>query len=213
MQNNKTEKIIVDKVKLLTLQRLGCSEKAIIDKIIYGTFTPQNDELIDLLLSSLTDEKIFSNWGGSRENAGRKSNKNNNINQDEKIKLIKSSWLNQLVDKDKDKDIYKDKFKNNRYGECKNVLLTEEQYQRLSEEHENLNLAIEKLDTWLGTSGGKNRNKNHYAYFKSNSWVWNDLKDNQKPEIIEMTKEHEDFRLAEITKQQLDEKVKQKFGC
>ena len=70
----------------------------------------------------------------------------------------------------------KDKVKNNRYGECKNVLLTEEQYKKLSEENDNFDLAIEKLDTWLGTSGGKNRNKNHYAYFKSNSWVWNDLR-------------------------------------
>ena len=70
----------------------------------------------------------------------------------------------------------KNKIKNNRYGECKNVLLTEEQYKRLSEENDNLDLAIEMLDTWLGTSGGKNRNKNHYAYFKSNSWVWKDLK-------------------------------------
>lgn len=180
MQNNKSEKIIIDKVKLMTLQRLGCPEKAIIDKVIYGKFVPQNDELIDLLLSSLIDEKTFANWGGSRENSGRKTNKNNNINQDEKIKLIKSSCFNQVVDKDKDKDKDierdKDKIKNNRYGECKNVLLTEEQYNKLLAENDNLDLAIEKLDTWLGTSGGKNRNKNHYAYFKSNSWVWADLK-------------------------------------
>lgn len=182
MQNNKTEKIIIDKVKLITLQRLGCSEKAIIDKIIYGKFCSQNDELIDLLLSSLTDEKTFSNWGGSRENSGRKHQKNNNLNQDEnqleKIKLIKSSCINQLVDKDKDKDkeIDRDKIKNNRYGECKNVLLTEEQYNKLLSENDNFDLAIEKLDTWLGTSGSKYKNKNHYAYFKSNSWVWSDLR-------------------------------------
>ena len=80
---------------------------------------------------------------------------------------------NSLKDKDKNKD--KDKIKNNRYGECKNVLLTEEQYKNLSE-LDNFDLALEKLDTWLGTSGSKNRNKNHYAYFKSNSWVWKDLK-------------------------------------
>lgn len=73
----------------------------------------------------------------------------------------------------------KGKIKNNRYGECKNVLLTEEQYQKLSAENKNLDLAIEKLDTWLGTSGGKNRNKNHYAYFKSNSWVWQNLKEKE----------------------------------
>lgn len=73
----------------------------------------------------------------------------------------------------------KGKIKNNRYGECQNVLLTEEQYQKLSAENKNLDLAIEKLDTWLGTSGGKNRNKNHYAYFKSNSWVWQNLKEKE----------------------------------
>lgn len=67
--------------------------------------------------------------------------------------------------------------KNKRYGECQNVLLSEEQFNKLSSEHPDLSLAIEKLDTWLGTSGSKNRNKNHYAYFKSNSWVWEGLKE------------------------------------
>ena len=178
MQNKTTEKIIIDKLKLITLQRLGCSERAIIDKVFYDKFTSQNDSLIDTLLESLTDVKSFSNWGGSRENSGRKSSNNNNINQDEKIKLIKSRCFNQVVDKDKDKDkdIDKEKIKNNKYGECKNVLLTEEQYNKLSAENDNFGLAVEKLDTWLGTSGSKNRNKNHYAYFKSNSWVWKDLK-------------------------------------
>ena len=68
------------------------------------------------------------------------------------------------------------RIKNNRYGECKNVLLTEEQYNKLIAENDNFDLAVERLDTWLGTSGSKYRNKNHYAYFKSNSWVWKDLK-------------------------------------
>lgn len=105
MQNKNTQKIIIDKVKLKTLQRLNCPEEVIIQKIIHNNFIPQGDELIDLLLESLTDEKTFSNWGGSRENAGRKSSKNNNINQDEKIKMNESNCNNQLVDKDKDIDI------------------------------------------------------------------------------------------------------------
>ena len=64
----------------------------------------------------------------------------------------------------------------NYYGELKNVKLTEEEYTKLQSEHSNLDLAIEKLDTWLGTSGSKNKNKPHYAYFKKNSWVWEGLK-------------------------------------
>ena len=70
--------------------------------------------------------------------------------------------------------------KYNYYGELKNVKLTEEEYNKLLADHSNLDLAIEKLDTWLGTSGSKNKNKPHYAYFKSNSWVWDGLKSDAK---------------------------------
>lgn len=68
----------------------------------------------------------------------------------------------------------------NYYGELKNVKLTDEEYNKLLAEHSNLDLAIEKLDTWLGTSGSKNKNKPHYAYFKSNSWVWDNIKPKTK---------------------------------
>lgn len=57
-------------------------------------------------------------------------------------------------------------------GELGNVSLTDEQYKTLSERYSNIDDAIEVLDTWLGTSGSKHKNKNHFAYFKSNSWVW-----------------------------------------
>lgn len=72
---------------------------------------------------------------------------------------------------------------NNKYicfGELKNVRLTQEEYEKLSGQYSNIDQAIEKLDTWLGTSGSKYKNKPHYAYFKSNSWVWENLnKSNQ----------------------------------
>lgn len=58
------------------------------------------------------------------------------------------------------------------YGELGNVRLTAEQYHTLKTKHSNIDDAIEVLDTWLGTSGSKHKNKNHYAYFKENSWVW-----------------------------------------
>ena len=67
----------------------------------------------------------------------------------------------------------------NNYGELKNVCLKQEDYEKLLSVHPNLNEAIEVLDTWLGTSGSKNKNKNHYAYFKSNSWVWDRVKPKQ----------------------------------
>lgn len=79
----------------------------------------------------------------------------------------------------KENKIKQNKIKENNYiyfGELKNVRLTQEEFDKLSNEHPNLLQAIEKLDTWLGTSGSKYKNKPHYAYFKSNSWVWKDLK-------------------------------------
>ena len=89
----------------------------------------------------------------------------------------------QMVINTKDKDKDKDKDKYNHYGEFKNVWLTQEDYDRLSKEHPNLNLAIEKLDGWLETkNGSKEKNRNHRGYFKSNSWVWENLKEQKRPQ-------------------------------
>ena len=98
---------------------------------------------------------------------------------------------NLLKDKDKDKNKNNNNINLNNninihYGELKNVMLTQEQFDKLSAEHKNLNQAIEKLDTWLGTSGRKNKNRNHYAYFKSNSWVWENLKETEQKQEAEV---------------------------
>ena len=178
MQQKTTKKIIIDATKLETLLRLGCPEKVISEYIIHNTLNRQKDELINTILESLIDRKTFSNWGGNHNPSGKNQHNNNKLGQVDLGQVV----VGQVVDKDKDKDKDKEKNRENinkRYGECKNVLLTEEQYLKLSKEKENFQLALEKLDTWLGTSGSKNRNKNHFAYFKSNSWVWQGLKTNE----------------------------------
>ena len=71
--------------------------------------------------------------------------------------------------------------KQEKYGELGYVRLTAEQYATLKEKYPNLDAAIEVLDTWLGTNGSKHRNKNHYAYFKQNSWVWERVGELRKP--------------------------------
>lgn len=188
MQYKSNKKIILDKRKLDTVIRLGCPSDVLLCLITTGKYKPTGDSLIDENLESMRDEKEFTNWGGNRNPTGKNqyTNKNNALGQvDHHLDhQDEAQDIGQLedIDKDKDKDKYKYKIKNNRYGECKNVLLTEEQYNKLSSEHKNLNQAIEKLDTWLGTSGGKNKNKNHFAYFKSNSWVWENL----KPDAFEL---------------------------
>ena len=93
-----------------------------------------------------------------------------------------------LKDKDKDKDKVNNsgncKGGEEKYGSLKNVILEKEQYESLKEKHPNIDDAIEELDTWLGKnskSAKEARGKNHYAYFKSNSWVWERLGEQRKP--------------------------------
>lgn len=130
----------------------------------YETFTQQCE---------MKSRAMRDRWGKTSITPLIDNNKTSNkdVLVPERIRIEEGIGIGIGIEEEK-----KNKIKNNRYGECKNVLLTEEQYNKLLAENDNLDLAIEKLDTWLGTSGGKNKNKNHYAYFKSNSWVWKDLK-------------------------------------
>ena len=93
-----------------------------------------------------------------------------------------------LKDKDKGKDKYNKGGckgeKEKRYGTLENVILTEDEYNKLKEKHTNIDDAIEELDTWLGKnskSAKEASGQNHYAYFKENSWVWEKLKENNQP--------------------------------
>ena len=197
MQYKISKKIIIDEQKLNVLIRLGCPDDRIISLLKTNSFEKTGDSLIDDTLECLIDRKEFNNWGGKRDGSGRhkinhleKQDDNQLENQDVNQDLF------QVVDKDIDKDIDKEKknkrdykgekkdnlsytqvkHKDNFYGELNNVRLTEEQYLSLKEKHPNIDEAIEVVDTWLGTSGSKYKNKNHYAYFKSNSWVWDRVK-------------------------------------
>lgn len=172
MQSRITRKIIIDEQKLNVLIRLGCPDDRLLSVIKTGKFEKTGDKIIDEILECLTDRKEFKNWGGNHNPNGinncKKRKKRGQVDQQDG-----SQDGGQVVDKDKDID--KDKIKSikyNHYGELNNVCLKGDDFEKLSKQHENLNEAIEVLDTWLGTSGSKNKNKNHYAYFKSNSWVW-----------------------------------------
>ena len=79
-----------------------------------------------------------------------------------------------------------------KYGELGYVRLTPEQYNTLKTKYPNFESAVEVLDTWLGTTGSKHRNKNHFAYFKSNSWVWERVSgDSEKKNVIELNQPKE----------------------
>lgn len=118
----------------------------------------------------------YQGRGGVRTGAGRPKKQLNQYNSEnqknqknQKNHNTQTETLNLNINLNKN-------IKYNYYGELKNVKLTPEEYNLLKSKYDNLDEAIEKLDTWLGTSGSKNKNKDHYAYFKSNSWVWENLK-------------------------------------
>lgn len=128
----------------------------------------ENGEQISKARSEAGKKGMANRWSGISNNNKcyqmiTNDNKNNNKIKENKIKQNKI----------KENILY------NNYGELKNVCLKQEDYEKLLSIHPNLNEAIEVLDTWLGTSGSKNKNKNHYAYFKSNSWVWDRVKPKQ----------------------------------
>jgi predicted transcriptional regulator len=62
------------------------------------------------------------------------------------------------------------------FGELSKVKLTQEEFDKIKESKPDLyEKAIDKLDTWLATTTKKVKKGSHYAYFKSNSWVWEGL--------------------------------------
>lgn len=101
MQYKKNVKIIIDKRKLDILLRLNCDKNIILDAIIYNKINLTGDELIDENLETLVDIKEFNNWGGKRNNSGRK--KNNQVENQLENQLDYQEY-NQVVDIDIDKD-------------------------------------------------------------------------------------------------------------
>lgn len=157
-----------------------------------------DDNLISALITAIKPslDKVDER-GGAREGAGRpKSNeiKNNQNNSNE----IKRNQNNQsFLETETETRNGNKKQETEKYGELGYVRLTAEQYATLKEKYPNLDAAIEVLDTWLGTNGSKHRNKNHYAYFKQNSWVWERVGELRKP--VESQQARDSGRIESIS--------------
>jgi hypothetical protein len=78
-----------------------------------------------------------------------------------------------------------------KHGELGNVLLTNEDYDKLKAKHNATELAmgIEILDSYLAQPRNARRYKNHYAVLKETSWVWDRVKEkivNQRPRTSDL---------------------------
>ena len=105
MQNKTNTKIIIDKLKLDTLCRLGCSDEVLLKLIKTGIYEPTGDSLVDQYLESLLTVKTFDNWGGLRKKQAKNHLDSQLDKQDD------NHLDSQLADKDKDKDRDKDRDK------------------------------------------------------------------------------------------------------
>lgn len=139
--------------------------------------------------------------GNQNAKKEEKNNIENNIEKQSKTILIdqKNNSFNNHNDNGNDNKNDNGN-ENSKYGELKNVRLTPEQYTHLKEKHPHIDDAIEVLDTWLGKnskSAKEARGKNHYAYFKENSWVWERIEVVRKPTesyqapVAEQKQQHE----------------------
>lgn len=92
----------------------------------------------------------------------------NNIYID-KLNNNKKEKINQKANQVVDKELLS-------FGELSMVKLTQQEFDKIKSNKPDLyEKAIDKLDTWLATTTKKIKKGSHYAYFKSNSWVWEDL--------------------------------------
>lgn len=223
MQYKNVTKIIIDKRKLDVLIRLGCPDKQILELIKTGEFTKTGDSLIDETLECLIDLREFQNWGGKRKGSGRRKNHLENQVENQVENHLENQVANQDtfqvvdIDKDKDKDNIKNKLIN--YGELKKVCLTSDEYERLKTKYGDLlEPAIEKLDGWIATTTKKIKKGSHYAYFKSDSWVWENLRPIAHGvchDLPDAKREQESrlARMAELAKIESMKRVQQKYGA
>lgn len=89
------------------------------------------------------------------------------------------------------------KVSSQKYGELGNVLLTNEEHDKLKSKHkaEELAMGIEILDAYLAQPRNAKRYKNHYAVLKETSWVWDRVR--EKTESQQPKTSGLDRRIAE----------------
>lgn len=187
--------------------------------------SPLSKSIFNLLAKSIVWKEFSNNYGGKRINSGRKATnekmKKSEINHLEN--QVENQFENQFENQDafqvvdKDKDNIKNKLIN--YGELKKVCLTSDEYEKLKSKYGDLlESAIEKLDGWIATTTKKIKKGSHYAYFKSDSWVWENLRPIAHGvccDVPDAKREQESrlARMAELAKIESMKRVQQKYGA
>lgn len=181
-------------IKALPEEKQAGAYQAICEYGIYGTL-PTDPMYLGLCLmakASIYKEDGRANNGGNHNPKGINQHSENGQSGQSRSILVNSGQSGQTssipLETETETRNGNKKQETESYGELGYVRLTPEQYTTLKAKHPNFEAGVEVLDTWLGTTGSKHRNKNHFAYFKSNSWVWErvgSLKPNEKQAVFD----------------------------
>lgn len=163
-------------IKALPEEKQAGAYQAICEYGIYGTL-PTDPMYLGLCLmakASIYKEDGRANNGGNHNPKGINQHSENGQSGQSRSILVNSGQSGQTssIPLETETRNGNKKQETERYGELGYVRLTPKQYTTLKAKYPNFEAGVEVLDTWLGTTGSKHRNKNHFAYFKSNSWVW-----------------------------------------
>lgn len=171
-------------------------------------------------ITTLKDENKTSTTGvivSERERIGIEER----IKEQKQKNQVENHLENQVANQDMFQVVDKDNIKNKliNYGELKKVCLTSDEYEKLKTKHGDLlEPAIEKLDGWIATTTKKIKKGSHYAYFKSDSWVWENLRPIAHGvchDVPDAKREQESrlARMAELAKIESMKRVQQKYGA
>ena len=131
---------------------------------------PKNPALKMFCLGVSASVQKYQGRGGVRVGAGRPKNNQKNQKNQNNQKNHNTQTETETETETKTKIIKEKKS----YGEFANVLLTNEQYQKLEKIYcHHLSNAIETLSTYIESSGKKY--KNHYAVLGKHNWVYKKL--------------------------------------
>lgn len=170
-------------------------------------------------MTTLKDENKISTTGvivSERERIGIEER----IKEQKQKNHLENHLENQVANQDMFQVVDKDNIKNKliNYGELKKVCLTSDEYEKLKSKYGDLlEPAIEKLDGWIATTTKKIKKGSHYAYFKSDSWVWENLRPIAHGvchDVPDAKREQESrlARMAELAKIESMKRVQQKYG-
>ena len=201
------------------------NENAYVSVSVSVSDSPLSKSIFNLLAKSIVWKEFSNNYGGKRINSGRKST-NEKMKKSE-LNQVENQIENHLENQDANQDIFqvvdkdKDNIKNKliNYGELKKVCLTSDEYEKLKSKYGDLlEPAIEKLDGWIATTTKKIKKGSHYAYFKSDSWVWENLRPIAHGvchDVPDAKREQESrlARMAELAKIENMKRVQQKYGA